>query len=312
MLWGPELMGSSGILLIDKPSGLTSHDVVARVRRAAQTRKVGHAGTLDPMATGLLVIGVGSSTRLLTYIVGVDKTYEATIRLGESTSTDDAEGETTATASRETLETITDEAVHRATCRLSGKLNQVPSTFSAVKVDGQRAYSRARAGEQVTLAARPVTVSEFAVHDISRSESGDRIDVKARISCSSGTYVRALARDMGEMLGLGGHLTRLRRTRVGPFDVAQAVPLEGLDVARSLRSPSEVAGSMFPVVNLSETEATALGHGKTLSTPLEAAAIDDSEGPLAGVGPRGDLIGLVRCRNGTIKSIVNFPDSERG
>lgn len=305
-------MGPSGILVADKPAGLTSHDVVARVRRAAQTRKVGHAGTLDPMATGVLILGVGSSTRLLTYIVGVDKTYEATIRLGEATTTDDADGETSVTAPYEALAAVSDHAVERAAQRLTGAFDQVPSTFSAVKVEGRRAYARARAGEDVVLEARPISVSEFTVHDSTPTDAGDRIDVRVTVSCSSGTYVRALARDMGDMLGVGGHLTRLRRTRVGPFSVEQATPLEGLDVARSLCSPAEAAARMFPVVDLSATEATALGHGKTLSTPLETTISEDlTDGPLAAVGPQGDLVGLVRYRDGAIKSMVNFPDAER-
>ncbi|MES1170013.1 MAG: tRNA pseudouridine(55) synthase TruB, partial [Leifsonia sp.] len=235
----------SGILLVDKPGGVTSHDVVARARRALGTRKVGHAGTLDPMATGLLVLGVGSSTRLLTYLVGLGKQYTATIRLGQSSTTDDADGElsepTDATG-------LTRARIDTAIAALTGGISQVPSTFSAIKVDGRRSYERARSGEEVELAARQVTVSRFEV--LSERRSGPFVDLDVLVECSSGTYIRALARDLGDALAgedgtLGGHLTALRRTAVGPFEVADAVAVDEI-TPDALRDPAAVAERLFP------------------------------------------------------------------
>src|SRR5690606_32602498 len=205
---------ADGILVVDKPSGWTSHDVVARTRRLAATRKVGHAGTLDPMATGVLVLGINKGTRLLTFLVGCDKDYAATIRLGQSTNTDDAEGEVVSASGAGHLGAA---EVSAAVARLTGEIEQVPSTVSAIKVDGRRAYARARAGEDVTLAARPVTVSRFEVLDRRAGDAGTVpvLDLDVAVTVSSGTYVRALARDLGTALGCGGHLTHLRRTRVG-------------------------------------------------------------------------------------------------
>src|SRR6478735_2764821 len=202
-------MAAPGILLVDKPGGITSHDVVARARKALGTRKIGHAGTLDPMATGLLVLGVEAATRLLTFIVGLDKTYEATIRLGATTDTDDADGRiieaTDASA-------ITAAEIEQGIAPLRGPISQVPSRVSAIKVDGRRAYDLARAGEEVVLAARTVTVSRFDVLAERREEGF--IDLDVVVDCTSGTYIRALARDLGASLGVGGHLTALRRTRI--------------------------------------------------------------------------------------------------
>src|SRR5690625_784649 len=213
-----------GLLLVDKPGGLTSHDVVSRVRWLAGTRKVGHAGTLDPMATGLLVLGIGRATRLLTHLVGLDKTYTATIRLGQTTSTDDAEGDTLAAEGA----ALTREGVQRELPALTGAIEQVPSQVSAIKIDGKRAYERARAGETVQIPARSVTVHEFAITGLrpaTTTAGVDVTDVDVRVRCSSGTYIRALARDLGERLGVGGHLTTLRRSHVGPFDVTHAMEL---------------------------------------------------------------------------------------
>ena len=204
-----------GILLVDKAADRTSHDVVARVRWLLGTKKVGHAGTLDPMATELLVLGVGQGTRLLTYLVGLGKTYQATIRLGRATTTDDREGEP---LGEQIDATGLDEAeIERQLETLRGDIAQVPSAVSAIKIDGKRAYARVRAGEDVQLEARPVRVSRFEV--TARREDGEHLDLDAVIYCSSGTYVRALARDLGTALEVGGHLTALRRTAVGPFDV---------------------------------------------------------------------------------------------
>src|SRR5665647_2550011 len=213
---------TSGLILIDKPQGWTSHDAVARTRRLAGTRKVGHAGTLDPMATGLLILGINSSTRLLTYIVGLDKEYLATIRLGASTTTDDAEGEQLALAPAGAVAALTPEAITAGIAALTGDIMQQPSAVSAIKVDGRRAYARVRAGEEVELPARPVTVSAFDL--LSADQVDGFLDLTVRGECSSGTYIRALARDLGARLGVGGHLTSLRRTRIGPFGLEAAQP----------------------------------------------------------------------------------------
>ncbi|MBD8659285.1 tRNA pseudouridine(55) synthase TruB [Frigoribacterium sp. CFBP 8754] len=300
---------NSGILLVDKPQGITSHDVVSRVRRAAGTRKVGHAGTLDPLATGLLVLGLNSSTRLLTFLVGLDKTYEATIRLGVATTTDDSEGETTATHD---ASAVADEAIDAGVRALSGPISQVPTTVSAIKVNGRRAYDLAREGVEVELKARDVTISEFSVHDRRTAEVVDEAgrtvivrDLDVRVRCSSGTYVRALARDLGAGLGVGGHLTALRRTTVGPFDVDDAAVLEGIDVAPALLPPTAVAERLFPVWRMTADETVDLGHGKRVTV-----GIDDTAGPVAAVTPSGDLAGLVEVRRGQAVPIVNFPSDE--
>ena len=294
----------NGILVVDKPAGWTSHDVVARTRRLANTRKVGHAGTLDPMATGVLVLGLGPSTRLLTYVVGSDKEYLATIRLGASTTTDDAEGENLGWAPADRIGAVTPERLAAAIEHLTGDIEQVPSSVSAIKVDGERAYAKVRAGEQVELKSRPVTVSVFEVLD-SREAAVDgntALDVDVRVVCSSGTYVRALARDLGVALLCGGHLTALRRTRVGPFPVRDARALDDLDVAAALVPPARAAASLFPVLELSAVQAVDLGHGKKV--PVQS---DDAE-TTAAVAPDGRLVGLATVRKGVARTIVNFPD----
>ena len=215
---------TDGLVIVDKPAGLTSHDVVGRMRRLAHTRRVGHAGTLDPMATGVLVLGVDKATRLLHHLVLADKAYTATIRLGQATSTDDAEGDVLEAASASGVD---DAGVRAAIGPLTGEIMQRPSAVSAIKVDGQRAYARVRAGEAVDLAARPVTVARFDATAFTRP-APDLLDVDVLVECSSGTYIRALARDLGAALGIGGHLTALRRTRVGPFGIEQACTLEHL------------------------------------------------------------------------------------
>jgi tRNA pseudouridine55 synthase len=213
-----------GLVIVDKPGGMTSHDVVARIRRLAHTRRVGHAGTLDPMATGVLVIGVEKATRLLGHLMLTEKVYAATIRLGQSTTTDDAEGEPTGGSS---AAGVTREALEAEIAKVTGEILQVPSSVSAIKVNGQRAYQLTRAGKAPELAARPVTIYDFRVTAIRLRD--DFLDVDATIRCSSGTYVRALARDLGTALGTGGHLTALRRTAVGPYTLAQAHPLAALE-----------------------------------------------------------------------------------
>jgi tRNA pseudouridine55 synthase len=286
----------SGILLLDKPQGPTSHDLVSRTRRALGTRKVGHAGTLDPMATGLMILGVESATRLLTYLVGLDKEYTATIRLGRSTTTDDAEGEVTSSAD---ASAVTDAAIASAIGALTGDIRQVPSTFSAIKVDGRRSYDRARAGEEVELAARAVTVSAFDVLATRRADS--LVDLDVRVAVSSGTYVRALARDLGAALGVGGHLTALRRTRIGPFAVAEAVDEPA---AEALLAPAEVAARLFPVARLDADAARALAQGKRIPVPADDAPV------VAAVAPGENLVGLACVQGGVARVLVNFPTAE--
>ncbi|MEO6826587.1 MAG: tRNA pseudouridine(55) synthase TruB [Microbacteriaceae bacterium] len=308
----------SGILLVDKPAGWTSHDVVARVRRLAGTRKVGHAGTLDPMATGLLVAGIGSCTRLLTYVVGVDKEYTATVRLGASTSTDDAEGERLRTAPAERVLAVAPSDIETAIARLTGEIQQIPSAVSAIKVDGKRAYARIRAGEDVHLAARAVTVSAFELLGSCLVQPDSTVgadagviwrDLTVRVECSSGTYVRALARDLGDALGVGGHLTALRRTRVGPFTVAKAAALESMVVAERLLSPAAAASALCEVFALTAQQAVDLGHGKRIEV---AADVPDSHGrPVAAIAPDGTLVGIVEFQSDTVarkaRVLVNFP-----
>ncbi|GAA1934504.1 tRNA pseudouridine(55) synthase TruB [Microbacterium aoyamense] len=290
-------MAVTGIALVDKPGGITSHDVVARARRAFGTRKIGHAGTLDPMATGLLVLGVEGATRLLTFIVGLDKTYEATIRLGVATDSDDADGEMTTTMDASAL---ADEQIRTAIKPLTGRISQVPSTVSAIKVNGKRAYDLARAGEQVELAAREVTVSRFDVLAIERSESV--IDLDVVVDCSSGTYIRALARDLGAALGVGGHLTALRRTRIGPFGVDGASSVDGLAEAAVL-SPAVVAADVLGRFDVTADEARDLRHGKRL---VGAAA--RLEAGRAAIDPDGALVGIVERRGSDVKSAMNMPE----
>ncbi len=308
---------TTGLLLVDKPQGLTSHDVVARARRALNTRKVGHAGTLDPMATGLLTLGAGPSTRLLTYLVGLDKTYETTMRLGAATTTDDAEGEVVSTAEPAAIAAVTEEQLAAGIRALTGEIDQRPSSVSAIKVDGKRAYDRVRAGEEVELASRRVTISAFEVLAVRRTATA--IEVDARIDCSSGTYIRALARDLGAALGIGGHLTALRRTRVGPFDVADAVSLEALaeQGASLLASPAEVAARLFPVLEVDAAQARDLGHGKLLSLPEHpdaepVAAIERGAGGGSASAQHPDrLVALISVRAGRGRTLVGFPNDQQ-
>lgn len=262
-----ELEIGSGLVLVDKPAGWTSHDVVGRIRKLAGTRKVGHAGTLDPMATGVLVLGINRATRLLTHIVGVDKTYAATLRLGESTTTDDAEGELT---SKRFANAVTDERIAGAIDRLTGEIMQVPSTVSAIKVDGQRAYDRARAGEEVKLDARPATVHCFTVLSTRRAEDGKVVDVDVEVRVSSGTYVRALARDLGEILEVGGHLTALRRTAVGPYQSEQTLTLQQLTEDFGYIGLAEAASQLFPARVLTSEETFHLSHGRRITASAQA------------------------------------------
>ncbi|PCN47891.1 tRNA pseudouridine(55) synthase TruB [Curtobacterium sp. 'Ferrero'] len=299
-----------GILLVDKPQGISSHRVVSIARRRLGLKKIGHAGTLDPMATGLLILGVGSSTRLLTHLVGLDKTYTATIRLGVSTDSDDADGTPTAAPGIVDAD-VSDAAVEQAVAAQRGRIDQVPSTVSAIKVDGRRAYDLARKGEEVVLRSRSVTVSRFEVTDRrDRTVSVDGEDVRVVdldvvVACSSGTYVRALARDVGAALGTGAHLTALRRTEVGPFVVDDAVDLEddATDVRAALARPVDIARRLFPTVTLDPVAAKDLADGKRVRVEQP-----DDDGPVAAVASAADrLVGLVSVRRGQLRVITNFP-----
>ncbi|MDT7580006.1 MAG: tRNA pseudouridine55 synthase [Pseudonocardiales bacterium] len=279
----------SGLVVVDKPAGLTSHDVVARLRRILRTRKIGHAGTLDPMATGVLVCGVGRGTKLLGHLALDSKAYAATIRLGAATTTDDAEGEVVTTAD---TSAVTDAAIAAGIEELTGPILQVPSAVSAIKIDGQRAYARVRAGEQVVLPARPVTVSAFTL----LARRGADLDVE--VDCSSGTYVRALARDLGAGLGVGGHLTALRRTRVGPFrlDHARTLPELEDDPALSLSLADAVAVA-FARRDVEADDAAAVAHGR----PLPAAGLPGTYGVF---DPDGRVLALVTERDGAARPVV--------
>ena len=293
-----------GLLVVDKPSGWTSHDVVARARRLCATRKVGHAGTLDPMATGVLVLGVGRATRLLTFLVGCDKDYAATIRLGQATLTDDAEGEVTASMGVSGLER---DAVVAAALPLTGDIEQVPSAVSAIKVKGERSYHRVRAGESVDLPARPVTVSRFEIGDV-RALTADGVpvvDVDVEVTVSSGTYVRALARDLGTALGCGGHLTALRRTRVGGLTLADAHLLADLEARQGEPMPvtplADAARAAFAVRELDEAQARTLGYGQRLESEVPGRTE-----PVAAIGPDGTLVAMLDESRLTARSLVVF------
>ncbi|GHH74369.1 tRNA pseudouridine(55) synthase TruB [Promicromonospora soli] len=321
---------ADGFVVVDKPQGWTSHDVVGRMRRLAGTRKVGHAGTLDPMATGVLVLGIGKATRLLTYVVGADKDYDATIRLGVATTTDDAEGDAVSVAEPDAVGRVDRVALDAAIAELTGDIQQVPTSVSAIKVDGKRAYARVRAGEEVALQARPVTVSRFDVLDVRAvtaavpdvdlvgtyvddpdpdaqdpdahpsvvelAETPTRdvpaVDVDVRVTVSSGTYVRALARDLGAALSTGGHLTMLRRTRVGGYDLAGARTLEQLEAQADADGTlatiplADAARGTFPVRELTEVEVRALGYGQWVE-PSGLAEV------VAALSPSGALVALL-------------------
>ena len=287
----------SGLVVVDKPAGLTSHDVVDRIRRLAGTRRVGHAGTLDPMATGVLVVGVERATRLLTYLVGADKEYLATVRLGVVTVTDDAQGPVLSRTDAGGLDLT---AIRAGASRLTGRILQVPSAVSAVRVDGRRAYARVRSGEAVDLPARPVMVSAFDV--LARRETSGAgvpvVDVDVRVVCSSGTYVRALARDLGADLGVGGSLTALRRIRIGPYGLDQARPLEALGERFAVLPLAEAARLAFPARELSDDEARRLAHGVRLP------AIGLGPDPTAAFAPDGVLVAVVREEGGTTRPLV--------
>ncbi|MBG0815867.1 tRNA pseudouridine(55) synthase TruB [Planomonospora sp. ID82291] len=285
----------SGLIIVDKPADWTSHDVVGKLRGIAGTRRVGHAGTLDPMATGVLVVGVEKATRLLGHLALTEKGYDGTIRLGRSTNTDDAEGEVIATAS---AAGVAEEDVRKGIAALTGRIMQVPPQVSAIKVNGQRAYKMARAGEAVELAARPVTVSGFEVTAVRRE--GDLLDVDVSVTCSSGTYIRALARDLGAALGTGGHLTSLRRTRVGPYDLSMAHTIEELGRECVILPMADAVAAAFPRRDVTAEEARTVAHGGR----LPAAGL--GPGPVGVFGPDGALVALVEEHGKVATSLAVF------
>lgn len=281
-----DALANSGLVIVDKPQGMTSHDVVSKIRRTFSTKKVGHAGTLDPMATGVLVLGLERGTKFLAHMVASTKSYTATIRLGAATTTDDREGETITSASPDQLAGITETKISDAVKQFRGSIMQRPAAVSAIKIDGKRAHRRVREGEKVEIPARPVTISRYDILEIRRDAAF--IDIDVEVDCSSGTYIRSLARDLGEELGVGGHLTALRRTQVGPFTLDNAVTLEKLEENPhvSLTLDQALAAS-YPVLSISEKEASDLAMGKWL-TPRGLKGIH------AAVDPHGRAIALVK------------------
>jgi tRNA pseudouridine55 synthase len=308
----------SGLLLIDKPEGWTSHDVVAKLRGVASTRRVGHAGTLDPMATGLLVIGVNNATKLLTFIVGESKTYTGTIRLGASTLTDDRESEYISTASAEEVAAISDDQLAVEIAALTGEIMQVPASVSAIKVNGERAYAKVRGGDEVKLQARAVTVSRFVqvgpVRHVTENEQSF-IDLDVIIDCSSGTYIRALARDLGRALGVGGHLTALRRTRVGGYTIEQGQQLADLSQdTLQLVSNSDAARAQFAARELTPQDAIDIRHGKRIAvgeiSPAPVVAVQ-ADAPIAAFDETGALIAMLTEAGSTLKSLVVFQEEAK-
>jgi tRNA pseudouridine55 synthase len=284
-----------GIVLIDKPQGPTSHDVVAKVRKAFNTRKVGHAGTLDPMATGMLVIGIGRATRLLGYLTAHDKEYEATIRLGVATDSDDATGEVISTTS--TI-AVTDNQILETVRDYRGPISQRPSSVSAIKIDGKRAYARVRDGEEVAIPNRDVIIHDLEITDIDRSHQVV-IDVQVRVVCSAGTYIRALARDIGSDLGVGGHLTSLRRTRSGQF--SEMTPLASIQENPQAISLSQAVRMAFPESVVSAQDAIKARHGVKVLVPTDS--------PLGVVGvfsPEGEVVSIAETKNGDLVPLVVF------
>lgn len=291
-----------GFVIVDKPAGMTSHDVVHQIRKLANTKKVGHAGTLDPDATGVLVVGLGKATRLLTFIVADNKTYQATIRLGQSRTTDDAQGEIIETKS---CEKITEEAIKKELDKFVGDIQQIPSSVSAIKVDGKRAYDLVRQGEKVELAPRSVHISAIDVHEIKKID--EFIDVAVTVHCSSGTYIRAIARDLGNSLQVGGHLTNLRRTQSGQWSITNANKLTDLKPGSlPIISMAQVATSIFPSVTIGQGETEDFIHGRsvrTTHTPAETIAVIDKT---------PSLIALAHGDGLTLKPHVVFASGTSG
>ncbi|MGW9031774.1 tRNA pseudouridine(55) synthase TruB [Streptomyces sp. NPDC055722] len=291
-----------GLVVVDKPSGFTSHDVVAKMRGIAKTRRVGHAGTLDPMATGVLVLGVEKATKLLGHLALTEKEYLGTIRLGQNTVTDDAEGEITSSTD---ASGVTRDAIDAGIAKLTGDILQVPSKVSAIKINGVRSYKRAREGEDFDIPARPVTVSAFTVYDVRDAVAEDgtpALDVIVSVVCSSGTYIRALARDLGADLGVGGHLTALRRTRVGPYKLDAARTLDQLQEELTVMPIAEAAAAAFPRWDVDDKRARLLTNGVRLEMPDEYAGA----GPVAVFAPEGRFVALVEELKGKAKSLAVF------
>ncbi|MFD5770388.1 tRNA pseudouridine(55) synthase TruB [Streptomyces sp. NPDC127049] len=289
-----------GLVIVDKPSGFTSHDVVAKMRGIARTRRVGHAGTLDPMATGVLVLGVERATKLLGHLALTEKEYLGTIRLGQTTITDDAEGEITASVD---ASKVTREQIDAGVAELTGAIMQVPSKVSAIKIDGKRSYARVRGGEEFEIPARPVTVSSFRVYDVREATAEDGtpvVDLVVSVVCSSGTYIRALARDLGAGLGVGGHLTALRRTRVGPYKLDSARTLDQLQEELTVMPVADAATAAFPRWDVDEKRARLLLNGVRLEMP------EYPKGAVAVFGPGGQLLALVEDQRGKAKSLAVF------
>ena len=288
-------MIASGLVIVDKPRGWTSHDVVARIRKLAGTKRVGHAGTLDPLATGVLIVGVEKATRLLGYLALAEKEYTATIRLGQTTDTDDADG---VMIDAVPVLNIGEGELQRAVAELSGEISQVPPGVSAIKVGGRRSYRLARAGHVPELAPRTVTVREFAIDGI--RPATDVLDLDVRITCSSGTYIRGIARDLGAALRVGGHLTALRRTRVGPYQASEARTLDELAERLEVIPLEAAAAAAFPRRELTAVEAHGLGHGARLD------ATGTGEQPVAAFAPDGTLVALLTDADGRARSLAVF------
>ncbi|MFF8645531.1 tRNA pseudouridine(55) synthase TruB [Streptomyces sp. NPDC015345] len=291
-----------GLVIVDKPSGFTSHDVVAKMRGIAKTRRVGHAGTLDPMATGVLVLGVERATKLLGHLALTEKEYLGTIRLGQNTLTDDAEGEITSSAD---ASGIAREAIDAGIAKLSGDIMQVPSKVSAIKIDGKRSYARARKGEDFEIPARPVTISAFTVYDVRDAVAEDGtpvLDLVVSVVCSSGTYIRALARDLGADLGVGGHLTALRRTRVGPYKLDAAKTLDQLQEELTVMPVAEAASRAFPRWDVDDKRGKLLLNGVRIDMPGEYAGV----GAVAVFDPEGRFLVLAEESRGKAKSLAVF------
>jgi len=291
----------SGLILVDKPLGVSSHQVVSWARKALGTKKVGHAGTLDPEASGLLVLGVGVGTRLLTFCVGMAKTYQATVRLGYATSTDDAQGERI-DYPEGTLDRCTPELIDEVVETFRGDIMQVPSSFSAIKVDGRRSYDRARKGEEVNLPARPVTIHGLSRGEITRGEAV--VDVELAVECSSGTYIRALARDIGHTLGVGGHLIALRRSQVGPFDIERALPADQI-TPEGILELAQAAQLIMPSVRVSGPAKDDIAHGRRVECAgwpegRPVAVLDDAEGA---------LLAVIECVAGRSRILMGVPPS---
>ncbi|GGW72788.1 tRNA pseudouridine(55) synthase TruB [Streptomyces galilaeus] len=298
----PKQTPPDGLVIVDKPSGFTSHDVVAKMRGIAKTRRVGHAGTLDPMATGVLVLGIERATKLLGHLALTEKEYLGTVRLGQNTLTDDAEGEITSSTD---ASGIARDAIDAGIAKLTGRIMQVPSKVSAIKIDGVRSYKRARDGEDFEIPARPVTISSFTVYDVRDAVAEDGtpvLDLIVSVVCSSGTYIRALARDLGADLGVGGHLTVLRRTRVGPYKLDSARTLDQLQEELTVMPVAEAATAAFPRWDVDERRARLLLNGVRLEMPDEYT----SRGAVAVFAPEGRFLALVEEQKGKAKSLAVF------